>query len=370
MASSSYVTSPIESKPNEVCTKSDETRGSKETIKVEDSSAHTPQSSSRSRKHSEEVMEAIKRAKASDTPETISSEESVCDTERTKKFSHELTILGYIDKLLDRHTTIINANIEKKFADTSDQITRLETEMRATCTDLSSRLTIIERNHGKTKTDHEERFLQIENSMAQQNIILKKELKQISQYNDILSARMDTLMQEKLAQNVYVTELLTGAQNKVGFSEFAQSHLKINAYPQDIRKMYSVNRGQETVTKIIFESVEPKNIYYNARRNLRDLRRIWIREDLTKPRVNLSYLGRRGVELGYFHRTWTNQGDIFISFGLETRPIRIQNPLEMDKVAGGRCLYQNLDTLDLPDQRRPPIWKLLPLIIIKEMWPK
>ena len=95
-------------------------------------------------------------------------------------------------------------------------------------------------------------------------------------------------MQEKLAQNVYVTELPTGAQNKEGFSEFACNHLKINASPKDIRDMYNVNRGQEPVTKIIFDSVETKNIYYNARRNLRDQRHIWIRggfNQTTSPSV-------------------------------------------------------------------------------------
>ena len=86
-------------------------------------------------------------------------------------------------------------------------ITRLENEVRVANADLSARMSILEHNVAKSATDNEDRFLQIENGMAQQNACRKKKIETLTQYNDILTSNVDDLMQEKLASNIYITEL-------------------------------------------------------------------------------------------------------------------------------------------------------------------
>ena len=122
-----------------------------------------------------------------------------------------VTILDYLDKILASHTKKINENTNAKFNDTRCSITRLEAEFRATNADLSARMSIMEKQVEK-KTHA--RFLQLENATAQQNTQLKKEIEQISQYNDVFAANVDILMQEKLGSNLFITELSDEFQSK------------------------------------------------------------------------------------------------------------------------------------------------------------
>ena len=141
--------------------------------------------------------------------------------------------------------------------------------------------------HGNSET--EERFLQLENSVAQQNSALRKEIETLNQYNDHLAASMDQLMQDKLGANVYITNLLPQYQNKEGLVAFIHEHLKVEIDTHQIRTMYNITGKDEIITKIIFDNPDTKNLIYAQRCNLREINKVWMHEDLTKPRVHLAY---------------------------------------------------------------------------------
>ena len=143
-------------------------------------------------------MEALKRAKQSSTPELVASLETVVQAAPVEKPSSEKTILDYIDAMLNNHTEAINKNIDLRFADTREIISNLETEVRTTNADLAAKVTILESKTEKAFADIEERFLHIENTMTQQNLILKKEVETLTHYNNLLSSNVNDLMQEKL----------------------------------------------------------------------------------------------------------------------------------------------------------------------------
>ena len=86
-----------------------------------------------------------------------------------------------------------------------------------------------------------------------------------------------------------MTELPEACQNKNGFMEFAREILKIDVHPHQINSVFNVRKSTETVTKIIFDNVQTKTLFYNAKRLLQDQHKIWVREELTKPRVHLAY---------------------------------------------------------------------------------
>ena len=46
------------------------------------------------------------------------------------------------------------------------------------------------------------------------------------------------------------------------------------------------------------------------------------------------------MENGYFIRTWTNLGEVLVSFGMEIRPQKASNPQELDRIACGSVLVR------------------------------
>ena len=83
-------------------------------------------------------------------------------------------------------------------------------------------------------------------------------------------------MQDKLANNLYATELLPAYQSKTGFCVFVREHFKVEITPDQVRNIFNVNRKDETVTEIILDSPDTKNMIYSQRRKLRDLRKVMI----------------------------------------------------------------------------------------------
>ena len=103
-------------------------RNVQDSLSVSDLSTIIP-SSSRSRKRSEEETESLKRTKQSFIPTDNISGSSINEPEPTGKTSNELTILDYMDRVLNKHTKIINENIDSKHDDTMNRIAKLEDEV-------------------------------------------------------------------------------------------------------------------------------------------------------------------------------------------------------------------------------------------------
>ena len=111
------------------------------------------------------------------------------------------------------------------------------------------------------------------------------------------------------------------ASNKEGFIEIA-------TYDWHVKNVYKVEtKNGEPLIKVFFMNFETRQIYFEGRKNVTPADKLWLREDLTKPRQNLAYHTRIMVGKGNILKTWTSLGIVLAMKVGHDKPVRI-NTLE------------------------------------------
>ena len=245
----------------------------------------------------------------------------------------------------------VNAKIDANNTEQLNLLGKLSDEMTALRTDVNTRLSIVEKKVAKLEIDQNERLLELENAniaLVEKNKQLRQEMININAHNNILAKNVDDLNQDKRNLNMYMVGLPQESQNKPGFQQFASEKLEITPEENDIHEAYIVGKTKknEPILKVCFPTLDIRNKYFAAWKKLINNRKLWMREDLTKPRQHLAWLTRKAVEDGQFYRTWTSMGTVLAVTDPNTKPVRLDCPADIIRL--GKPPRPKPNDLNLP----------------------
>ena len=124
--------------------------------------------------------------------------------------------------------------------------------------------------------------------------------------------------------------------------QLARETLGVELKPEDIDYSYRIGKAIQNTDQlkksrpiiVKFSSYNACRKVYKCKVKLRNIKdkKIYINEDLTKTRLELSYQARQLVKKGKYKNTWTADGKVFLLKGENERPKMITTKEDLDKL--------------------------------------
>jgi hypothetical protein len=174
---------------------------------------------------------------------------------------------------------------------------------------------------------------------------IEKDIDEIKQQNtsrdqEIKSMKrcIDKYEQNEREKNAIITGLETKDMTKEGVVKSLNGVLGCHLTSRDI--LYTVNITSKSKTeqikpnklRVAFSKKAKKGEVFKEKKKLKDTNcQIWITDDLTPMRTNLSYLARKAVRESKLKKTWVHDGKVFAVKKNEDTPYKITNEDDIPK---------------------------------------